>query len=181
MSKVKMDGLQDLIKGLENIGQGLDDKFIKSVLVNAAAPIVATMKAKCPKKSGRLASSIGIIDANNSLYPTLVLIGPDFKAKIKKVDKADNTMTIQALASVVEFGAKIRKPKSSKKNKSKEYRRVLINGQYYTMSLNKPFAAIPARPFIRPAYEMHKDSAQKEIMEALMKEIKNKAKINNIT
>jgi len=182
MSRVKVEGLSELIKGLEAIGEGLDNKVIKSILTDAAEPIVATMKALCPKKSGRLADSIGLIGNDNPKYPTLVLIGPDFKNVTKKVDKSDNTMTIAGLASVIEYGADIRKPKARKGESKKglKYRRVFINGKFYTMSNNKPFAAIPARPFIRPAYEMHKESASKAIMEAMLTEIKNKAKKHNI-
>lgn len=169
--KTELKGLNNLIKQLEAMGKSIEGEDIQPILKIAAAPIVSAMQGKVRRRTGRLANSIKIMPFNPK-YPNSLLIGPDFKV-------GGGTMSIAALSSIQEFGAKERVPKKSK-GKNGNFRKVLINGEWRTMSFSAPFKAIPAHPFIRPVYDMMNEQASEVIKKGLIELVNLKAKQNNL-
>lgn len=167
----KINGLNKLLDQMEKMGNSLQGEDVQPILLEAAAPIVAAMKGRVRRKTGRLANSIKVLPFNPK-YPYSVIIGPDFKENGTGGQKG--TMTIAALASIQEFGAKARIPKKTSK-RGGDYRRVLINGEWRTMSISTPFKAIPAHPFIRPVFDMTKESSGEAIKKGLIEIINQKA------
>lgn len=164
MKNVSIQGVGELIASLEKMGETLTEKDIQPILHEASMPIINAMKGYVAKKSGRVASKIKAMNPDTKKYPHSLFIGVDYK------NDGKGTMTLAALSSVLEYGANIRKPKGKKK-----YKRVLIDGVWRTMSIDKPFMAIPARPFIRPAFDTTEKTAAKIIMDGINKTINDKA------
>jgi len=159
--KVEITGLEDLKDDLKALSE-IDKKQVKDLLKKATTPMVQTMKANVGKKSGRLAKSIKLLNPDNPKFPFTVLVGPDYTPDNK------GTMTIAALASVQEYGAVARIPR-----KGAKYKKVLIGGKWITMSKNKPFKAIPPRPFFRPAVDKHQSTIVEDVYFGVQKIILN--------
>ncbi|RUP37051.1 MAG: HK97 gp10 family phage protein [Acinetobacter sp.] len=159
----KLEGLPELTAALEKLGKGITPEIAQTILRNSAGEIVQIMKSKVRRKSGRLANSIKIMP-KDSKFPYNIIIGPDFTRDGK------GTMTIAALASVQEFGARVRVPKK------KKYAKVKIGDKWVTMSKDKPFAVVPAAPFVRPTFDMTNEKVRESIKESLIEEINNQAK-----
>ena len=132
----EMKGLKTLLAQLEKMGESLQGEDIQPILRNAAAPIVSAMQGKVRRKTGRLANSIKVLPFNPK-FPYSVIIGPDFNAN----SDIKGTMTLIALTAIQEYGAKERYPKKTKK-KGGNFRRVLIDGEWRTMSMSAPLATL---------------------------------------
>lgn len=157
---VKLNGLADLEKDMKSLSD-LDRKAVKDLLKKAAQPMVDGMRLACREKTGRLSRSIKMINPDDHRFPFTILIGPDY------TPDGEGTITIAALASIHEYGAAERFPKK------KESKKVLINGEWVTMSKSKPFKAIPPRPFFRPAIDQYGASVVEEVYKGLQQIILN--------
>lgn len=167
MTKTKLIGLDNLIKDFENLSKDLGYDAIVPVLVKNGEPMAQAMKGMVRENTGRLANSIKVVTPQKK-FGIGVIIGPEFKR-----DGA-GTLTLNALAAINEYGAGERKPRRA------ESKKVLIDGKWRTMSQDKPFAAIPAKPFIRPAFDMTKEKVGEGIVKDLMRLVDDKAKKNNL-
>lgn len=164
----ELKGLKEVINALDKMGK-LPAKDIKKTLLKEGQVMVDAMKRFAPKESGRLASSIGFIDAGNSKFPTSVLIGPDFKNKDGK-----GKLTIAGLAAIMEYGTVERKPrKANSKN-------VPFGDGFRKMSKNAPWKPIKARPFIRPTLDTYGSQVLEKVQDDLVIIIENEAKKNNL-
>lgn len=149
----------------------LPSKDIKAVTVKAANVVISSARSKCPSKS--LKPKIGLITRNDNKYPNVSLVG------IANGKEGNKTITYAALASIIEYGAAERLPRSTKK-RSQDYRKVKIGGRWVTMSYSNPFKAITPRPFFRPAIDESEGRVKSIIKEGLQKAILNQTKKTKI-
>ena len=163
--QVKLTGLKEVEEAIKKMAKSFTADEINEVLNDAAEPLVMAMRGNVPEKTGRLQSTIGVLNRKNSRFPFTVLVGVDYTK-----DDGKGTMTIPALATVMEYGGAVRKPKKN------EFKKVLINGEWITLSVRNPFASIPAHPYIRPALDMEGGAVQKNIVEGLYKLAMKKGK-----
>lgn len=154
--RVKVTGAKEIEDAIKKMANIFTPEIIEEILTEEAKPMLDNMRSLAPEKTGRLVRSIKILDRKNSKFKYTTLVGIDYKPDGK------GTMTIPALASVIEYGATIREPKKG------EYRRVKIGDEWVTMGRGDgAFKSIAARPFIRPAYEMHKSRIADNVVKKL--------------
>lgn len=165
-ARVEIKGLEEIVDALKKMAKTFTPEDVQEVLTGQGEILAKSMQNLAPVNTGRLRRSIGVLKRDNSKFPYTVLVGIDYSKDVK-----GSTMTLAALASVVEYGAAARYPK-----KNKPYKRVLIDGEWRTMTQEKPFAPIAARPFIRPAFDTNAGMMQKNIIEGLYKIASNRGK-----
>ena len=95
--------------------------------------------------------AIKFITKNEGRFPTTVLIGVDSKSV------GTDTITVAPLATMLEYGSAPRWTKDGS-----------FRGE------------VPARPFMRPAFEMNKSQIQDSIKKNLISIIEKQAKKNNL-
>lgn len=170
MSRKRVTGMNEFLADVEKM-KTLPKKEIKAVTVKAANVIINSARAKCPSAS--LKPEIGLITRNDSKFPNVSLVG------IANGKAGNKTITYAALASIIEYGAAERAPRSTKK-RSQDYRKVLIGGRWVTMSFSNPFNAIAPRPFFRPAVDESENRVKDIIKTGLKEAILKQSKTNKI-
>lgn len=173
----KVIGLNELTKDLNHMVKELGYDNIAPILQKHGETVSTAMKGLVNEKTGQLKNSIGVLPPSKK-YGIQVIVGPDFK-------KYHDGITTPALAAIIEYGAGIRVPNPKRKKAiigvdGRRYVRVLIAGQWRTMAEDKPFQPIPARPFIRPAFDMTKEKVGEGIVKDMKSLIDKKAKENNL-
>lgn len=144
MTKTTLSGLKDTIQALDKLGK-LDTKPMKELLQRQGQKIINDAKANCP--STHVKAAIKLIKKDEGHFPTTVLIGIDSNSP------GTDTMTVNALASMLEFGSV---PRFTKEGK--------FRGQVH------------AKPFMRPAFDMNKDTIKQGIETGLVKLVEQQAK-----
>lgn len=163
--RVKLKGLSEVENAIKKMAHIYTPEIIGKILTEEAKPMVETMRGLAPVHTGRLRKSIKILNRKNEKFKYTTLVGIDYAQDGK------GTMTIPALASVIEYGARLREPKRG------EFKRVKIGDEWVTMGKGDgAFASIPARPFIRPGYDMHKGRIAENIVKKLYELTQKKAK-----
>lgn len=170
MSRKRVTGMNEFLADVEKM-KTLPKKEVKAVSVNGAQVLLRAIRAKCPSKT--LKPHIGFITRNDSKYPSVTLIG------VFTGNDGNKTITWAALASIIEYGAAERTPRSTKK-RSQDYRKVLIGGRWVTMSFSNPFNAIAPRPFFRPAVDESENRVKDIIKTGLKEAILKQSKTNKI-
>lgn len=163
--RVKVTGAKEIEEAIKKMAHLFTPEIIEKILTEEAKPMVETMRSLAPQKTGRLVNSIKVLDRKNSKFKYTTLVGIDYRPDGK------GTMTIPALASLMEYGGAFREPKRG------EFKRVKIGDEWVTMGKGDgAFASIPARPFIRPGYDMHKGRIAENIVKKLYELTQKKAK-----
>jgi HK97 gp10 family phage protein len=131
----KIEGVGDVVKRLEAAKIKNKVRPIRQALRFAAAPMKRDAKSRAPQRTGALKKSIGYINprSNTQLF---ILLGP----RRKKYGVY--------YGHLVEFGTAPRKYKKT------QYRK--IGGQWRRVSHT---GSMPAKPFMRPAFESNKENA----------------------
>lgn len=144
----------------------LPEKEVKKTVKKGGDLLLRTIKSKSHSKG--VARNYDYITKNDSKYPMTVLMG------VKNGKVGGSTITYAALASIQEYGAMERVPRKA------EFKKVLINGKWRTMSIGNPFMRIPARPFVRPSIDENRDKINEILKDGLMVVINKQAKTNNL-
>lgn len=140
-------------------------KDINKVLMDAAQPLIADMKSRAPKDTGRLANSITVWSAKRRPYR--VYVGPSYKL-----------WAGGRIAHIIEYGTVERFMKKG------------LRAGGITQSTMEPFkgkpewvpykgkstGVVPARPFIRPAVEATQTQVIERLRNNMLVVIANKAK-----
>ena len=164
--RVKLKGLSEVENAIKKMAHIYTPEIIGKILTEEAKPMVETMRGLAPVHTGRLRKSIKILNRKNEKFKYTTLVGIDYAQDGK------GTMTIPALASVIEYGARLREPA-----KGAKYRKVKIGDDWVTMGVGtKAFKSIPARPFIRPAFDMHKNRIREGLVNRLYELAQKKGK-----
>ena len=181
---MSIKGMYELMKDLKAMRKLPDDE-VKIATHDAAEIIVNAAKAKCT--SSHVRNAIGYITTKDANFPTITLIGVKYTENIKD---ALSTITAAGLAYILEYGAAEKVPQRvtvRRKTRKREgeytyptYKKVLINGKWVTMSIAKPFRAIPARPFWRPAIDENRKRVQEVLIDKLSQLIDKQANNFNL-
>lgn len=161
--RVKLKGLSEVENAIKKMAHIYTPEIIGNILTEEAKPMVETMRGLAPEKTGRLVKHIRVLNRKNEKFKYTTLIGIDY------TPDGQGTMTIPALASVIEYGAAVRQPKKGK------YAKVKIGDKWVTMRM-AGFASITARPFIRPAFDMHKNRIREGLVKRLYELAQKKGK-----
>lgn len=174
-NSIQIIGVDSVIGDLNTISKSFSYEDIIPVLKKHAEVFASASRQLSPSNSGRLSRSIKVLPPSKK-YGVRVIVGPDFTRDNR------GTLTIPALATIMEFGADVRRPNTKKKFAKKNesgaaYRRVMINGQWFTMgAAGGRFNPVPAHPFIRPAFDMNKGRVRDAILKDLKELIKKRGK-----
>ncbi len=158
-ANIKIEGLDKLFKELKNLPDKLKRKELLKILRTSARPTLNTAKANLKrimsqtkgrypawyKTSGNLVKSLGLITGKNMENPT-ILVG----ARVKGGNKGFH-------AHFLELGTVKRKKKGKGFKRKKET---------YTGS---NLGYVKPQPFLRPAYDAHKQMAAKELEQSIAK------------
>ena len=142
----EMHGFEDIDRVLAALPGKLGPQVLTRTLRKAAKPLTDEAKRLVPKDSGELAKSIGVIAAKDFGDYTGVYVGP------RRGFYAGHH------AHLVEYGTVMRKLDKP--------RVVKIGGKTVTITHT---GTMPAKPFMRPAY----DSKIGEVQEEVKKELYN--------
>lgn len=151
MIEMEVQGLDDLAKALENLGDKLGDKVLAKALNAGARPIKKDAKARATvaEKSHFMTTKGG---RKVEIKPTL-LRQAIRQRKIKKSEMAKAGLTGTAVGIYIGKGTK-----------QKEYPRY-----WHFIEYGTPHH--PAFPFLRPAFHNHKEQAVEIFKEKLSAEI----------
>lgn len=177
--RVELDGVRQSLHALESLGPRVYKRVMTSALRKAVRPIVAAARAKAPKKSrsrrapkesptGALRRSIGYVvrkykqhmDQSRSSVRSggagtiLALVGP--RRGFKGVDGRGRVRDPANYGHLIEFGHRIAKGgKLMRLGRllSKRRRRGAVLGT------GRVAGHVPARPFLRPAFDANKSAA----------------------
>lgn len=156
MNEIQVIGGAEINRKLFLFEDKLARKVLKQSLAKAGRPIVQTIKgniiSKIKKRKGKLLRSIGMWFYGND---NVIYIGPRTGRRSTKMKLADgNTEKADAwYAHFLEFGT------------SGHGKRNRVAGK--TLGYAKKGGGITARPFMRPAWDKHKESAQEDLRREL--------------
>ena len=141
-SVVKLEGLRELEDSLKQFSRSTGKNVLGRALAKAAEPIRAAAEAKAPKDTGALQMSIKTKIRRNLRNKGMVLavIGPEMGA-------------YRQLQNPVAYAAK-----GVRAGKSRTYQVGSTPGVYGNW-IEFGTSDTPAQPFMRPAWEAHKDGA----------------------
>jgi HK97 gp10 family phage protein len=132
-------------KEIEDVLAALPQKFgakvLNDTLKKSAKPLIEEAKNLVKKKSGELAKSIGSIPGRGKARGQQISVGPRRGGRYKGYH-----------AHLVEYGTAMRKLDKP--------RLVTLNGKTVTITHT---GSMPARPFMRPAYDAKIGAVQEEI------------------
>jgi HK97 gp10 family phage protein len=163
------------------------DKPLKAVLEEVSQVLVDDIKARVPVDTGELRESI---EYNISSDGLTAVVGPAVKSgAVRKATKGSgfNTEKVNwgkirkgtkdklwqvTKAYWVEFGTKGHKVQTQIKSALADKQK----GEFFGKTVDVP--AMPARPFINPAYEAHKDTIKSKVASAFNKMLEDVARGN---
>ena len=141
----KIEGVDEVVKQLEDAKIKNKVKPIRQALKFAARPMRAEAAARAPKRTGNLAKSIGYINPR-SRSQLFIFVGP----RRKKFGVY--------YGHLVEYGT------APRKYKKPQYRN--INGKWVRV---RHTGSAPAQPFMRPAFEKNKENIEKRFERKIKK------------
>jgi len=160
-----IEGMAETIRALDAMGVGFEDE-IKPILNPEADYIVGVMQGNLAhEKTGRLMRSIKNI--NPDKFKNVVLVGPD------RTPDGQGTMTIGALAAIMEYGSAPRVSKSGMPLRFKDE-----SGNWVS---KYQVAPVIGNGFVRNTFDMTKEKVNEAVMKGLQIVIEKKAKENNLT
>jgi HK97 gp10 family phage protein len=156
MSKgVKMEGFADIEKILDALPKALGPKVVQDSIRDGVKPLIKQAKANAPRrpgsKGGSLKKSIGVIKGGKTQEGTVV-VGPR-RGKGKTTDGWH--------AHLVEYGVS---PRIVKKPTKGHYKKGTVLG------------AMPAKPFMRPAWDTTNGLVRQKIAKNLSEVLKSNFK-----
>lgn len=161
----QVSGTKEIEDAIMKMAKLVTPKQILSIVLPQAEFLRDQMRLMAPEKTGRLRSTIKVLQRDNTKFKYTTLVGVDYKPDGK------GTLSIPALAAIIEYGASpaiagqpTRKTKSSSKTTKQGYFRTKINGEWVTL---RERAAIPKHPFIRPALDINRQKITDGIIEGL--------------
>lgn len=148
MIEAKVEGLRELQRAMLELPKQLQGKVTQQALAAAAQPIVESARLRAPEKTGRLAKAIYSRRSRRST-PNLQVRDITVRSGKRQAQRDGDAYYWK----FIEFGraAIEAKPGRLLKFTAPDGRTV------YTRSAK----AIPARPFLRPAFEVQKSTALK--------------------
>lgn len=161
MPEVNVVGLQELRETLlKTLPENLQGRALQGALTIAARPIITAAKRLAPKDTGRLQRAIyAFRDRASTKFREGRLISVRSGKKFKSSDRD------AFYWKWVEFGRAIVNASPGKKTL----------GTPKTGFFGKQVSAVPARPFMRPAFESQKFIALEKFRETLADQIKKVA------
>lgn len=144
----EMKGFEEIEKVLAALPDKLGPQVLTRTLRKAAKPLTDEAKRLVPKRSGELAKSIGVVAAKDFGNYTGVYVGPR-----RGIYGGHH-------AHLVEYGTAMRKLDKPTLIK--------IGGKLVTITHT---GTMPAKPFMRPAYDSKIDEVQQEVKRVLQEEI----------
>jgi HK97 gp10 family phage protein len=138
---VQVKGLLALQARMKQLPRELQGAALEFALRYGAAPIVAEAQLRAPQRTGRLASAIGVRTARDR----------EHDAEVQIVPRGGKSGAFYW--KFIEFGHRKR---ASKRRTRRQQKLPPAAGEL-----------VPARPFLRPAFEAQKEEALRRIVEAL--------------
>lgn len=148
MISVEISGMVDVARALSEMSRQAKNRAGRKALITALTPIVEDARRRAPKYTGNLAASIGFRYRKFRTGNQTAVIGPRKGFR----DPATKRLA-HKYAHLVEFGHVIASKKSARGRKG-------TAGGF-----------VPAKPFIRPAFEAGRDRAVRDIARVLGSEI----------
>jgi HK97 gp10 family phage protein len=139
---LQLKGFEDIEKILEALPKSLGPKVVRQCLRKGVRPMVRAAKANAPKDEGTLKKSIGVINGGKT-QGTAIVVGPRRGAG-KTADGWHGHF--------VEYGVS---PRIVKKPTREHYKK------------NTKLGDMPAKPFMRPAWDSTRDIVRQEIARSL--------------
>lgn len=161
----ELTGLKDVLKALESVKASVARRLLRTGLNTASTPMAKTAKRLAPKYHGTLRKSIGkIVKTYPNTGAVVVVIGPrkGFKREVAvKKDKVFRHVRGRIL--------KIANP-------APELLTDLVDPIYYAHIVELGSIYHAPTPFLRPAFDLHKDQLMRNLAEHVRKGIEKAAK-----
>ena len=154
--KGELTGLDDVFRSFRGIKRNVRTRILRRAVSKAARLILKDAKARVATRTGLLKKSLGIkVKTYRQSGVVVAIIGPRTGFK-RHVTLPDGTIEVEnptVIAHLVEKGRQAVFIKTAK---------ILSNG---TIFFGTKVAAVPARPFLRPAFDANKSAAENIIRE----------------
>jgi HK97 gp10 family phage protein len=141
----RIEGVEDVVKRLDDAKIKNKVKPIRQALRFAAAPMKRDAKAMAPVRTGALKKAIGYINPQSKTQ-LFIYVGPRRKS------------TNVFYGHLVEFGT------APRKYRKPQYRK--IGGKWVKVTHT---GSTPAQPFMRPAFEKNKENIEKRFERKIKK------------
>lgn len=156
-------GADELSRRLRDLGPKLNERYVKRIMRSAGQEVVRAAKANVTAiDSGLLRESLGlVVRVNRRTGRVLVVVGPRGDAQFTMVDSRTGKLVKRPTkyAHLVEFGTQphqiIRRGISKR------------TGRPWVQVIQHP--GTPARPFMRPAFDVARGSVQARIQRDIEK------------
>ena len=153
--KGEITGLADVFRQLRNVDKKVRNRLLKKAIRAASKLVLTSAKAKVAVRTGLLRKSLGIkVKVYRKSGIVVGIVGPRTGYKGSGKDPDENPTNI---AHLVEKGRKAVMVRTKK---------TLSDG---TTAYGREAKAVPARPFLRPAFDENKAAAEALIRETILR------------
>ncbi len=160
--KGELTGLDDVLRNLQGVKRSVRNRALRTAITKVSRRMAAAAKAKVEKRTGLLKKSLGFkVRTYKNRSVVAGVIGPKTGMK-QTVTLPDGTTEVEDPSKIAHFVEKGRQAVSIKTA------RVLSNG---TVFFGRHVRAVPARPFLRPAFDAAKGYALGIIREEVAKAV----------
>lgn len=145
---IKIEGYSEAMRIFDQLTDQMQRTLVRQALRRSAQPMVATARARAPKRTGQLSRSIGVVSLRKDRVPTVIpmAVGPVFSV-------TKNGKVNAFYARFVHDGTKDRRPRNKKLWALKFPGRE--GGVVYAARTR----GMKARPFLRDAFDQSADAS----------------------
>lgn len=145
---IKIEGYSEAIRIFGQLTDQMQRTLVRQALRRSAQPMVATARARAPKRTGQLSRSIGVVSLRRDRVPTVIpmAVGPVFSV-------TKNGKVNAFYARFVHDGTKDRRPRN------KKLRALRFPGRGGGVVYAARTRGMKARPFLRDAFNQSSDAS----------------------
>lgn len=161
----KLEGFQDVMRRMRSLQKKARGRLLRKAVTAASRLILRAAKAKVSRRTGLLRKSLGIkVKTYRRSGVVVGVIGPrsGFKRQVTLPDGSQELENPTVIAHLVEKGRRAVAVKTKK---------VLATGKTI---FGRQVRAVPARPFMRPAFDSNKAAAEALIRDTIRQGLEEK-------
>ena len=145
---IKIEGYSEAIRIFDQLTDQMQRTLVRQALRKSAQPMVATARARAPKRTGQLSRSIGVVSLRKDRVPTVIpmAVGPVFE--VTKNGKANFFY-----GRFVHDGTKDRRPRN------KKLRALKFPGREGGVVYTPMVRGMKPNPFMRDAFNQAADAS----------------------
>ena len=148
---IKIEGYSEAIRIFDQLTDQMQRTLVRQALRKSAQPMVATARARAPKRTGQLSRSIGVVSLRKDRVPTVVpmAVGPVFSV-------TKNGKVNAFYARFVHDGTKDRRPPQQ------EAAALKFPGREGGVVYAAKTRGMKARPFLHDAFDQSADASDND-------------------